>query len=279
MNTAKLLAHTSLAAGVVFTATAEYSLARRLGAMDAVAVMLPVAIDAYAIAALKRFRSFDITLSLLLMGAAQVSAHLLDSNVMPVNSWLVVVVSLLVPTAIWRTHALARDEDGADTKGVHSVKSIPAEYDVEREQVPVPVAVPGAYPARGVRVPAVPEAVPAGVRLLPIVARPEAPRHEIRDEIPVGVPAAEDARTRAEVHAEYVPDPPDNDVPEDDENPLDAVGVAWAAEQFKDELLAGKIPGIARIKSECRVGQDRAKEIQDAFREALPKLVVAGVSS
>lgn len=55
MNTPKLLAHTSLAAGVVFTATAEYSLARKMGAMEAVAVMLPVAIDAYAVAALKRF--------------------------------------------------------------------------------------------------------------------------------------------------------------------------------------------------------------------------------
>ncbi|WP_069759017.1 hypothetical protein [Streptomyces sp. LUP47B] len=113
MIPAKWLAHVSLAAGVVFTATAEYSLARRLGAQEAVAVMLPVAIDAYAIAALKRFRAFDIALSLLLMCAAQVSAHLLDSHVMPVNGWLVVVVSLLVPAAIWRTHALARDEQPA----------------------------------------------------------------------------------------------------------------------------------------------------------------------
>lgn len=142
MIPAKWLAHVSLAAGVVFTATAEYSLARRLGAQEPVAVMLPVAIDAYAIAALKRFRAFDIALSLLLMCAAQVSAHLLDSHVMPVNGWLVVVVSLLVPVAIWRTHALARDE------GVHGVE-IPAEpikadvirseTTVEVERVPVAV--------------------------------------------------------------------------------------------------------------------------------------------
>ncbi|PBD00281.1 hypothetical protein BX281_8400 [Streptomyces sp. Ag82_O1-15] len=135
MNTPKLLAHTSLAAGVVFTATAEYSLARKMGAMEAVAVMLPVAIDAYAVAALKRFRSFDITLSLLLMGAAQVSAHLLDSHVMRVNGWLVVIVSLLVPVAIWRTHALARDDDPTPAEPVEAFnpESLPP---VEVERVP-----------------------------------------------------------------------------------------------------------------------------------------------
>lgn len=133
MIPAKWLAHVSLAAGVVFTATAEYSLARRLGAQEPVAVMLPVAIDAYAIAALKRFRAFDIALSLLLMCAAQVSAHLLDSHVMPVNGWLVVVVSLLVPAAIWRTHALARDEHEAPAEPV--VEYAPA---VEVERMPEP---------------------------------------------------------------------------------------------------------------------------------------------
>jgi hypothetical protein len=144
MNTPKLLAHTSLAAGVIFTATAEYSLARKLGAMEAVAVMLPVAIDAYAVAALKRFRSFDITLSLLLMGAAQVSAHLLDSHVMKVNGWLVVIVSLLVPVAIWRTHALARDDDQAPAEpiGPEIIRTDPVAT-VER----VPEMVPALAPA------------------------------------------------------------------------------------------------------------------------------------
>jgi hypothetical protein len=140
MNTPKLLAHTSLAAGVIFTATAEYSLARQLGAMKPVAVMLPVAIDAYAVAALKRFRSFDITLSLLLMGAAQVSAHLLDSHVMRVNGWLVVVVSLLVPVAIWRTHALARDDEPAPAEPEpEPVVEAPPIVEVERVPEPYPI--------------------------------------------------------------------------------------------------------------------------------------------
>lgn len=263
MNTPKLLAHTSLAAGVVFTATAEYSLARKMGAMEAVAVMLPVAIDAYAVAALKRFRSFDITLSLLLMGAAQVSAHLLDSHVMKVNGWLVVIVSLLVPVAIWRTHALARDDDQAPAEGnlVDVIHEVPTAT-VER--------VPEAYPAIEAPVPAVPEAVPAGVRLLPIVAR--------LDHVPavaekVPVLAAEEPRTRSEVRAEYVPDDQ-----EPDDNPKYATdyGLGLAAEQFKDHLLAGNIPSIRAIKDRLSVGQNRAKELQDGFREAQVAWRLAG---
>ncbi|MFL5910523.1 MAG: hypothetical protein ACJ768_08170 [Gaiellaceae bacterium] len=153
----------SLAAGVAFTATAEYSLARRLGAQQPVAVMLPVAIDAYAIAALKRFRAFDIFLSLTLMCAAQVSAHLLDSHVMPVNGWLVAIVSLLVPVAIWRTHALARGEHDVPTEpkpaeytasvAVERVPEAPAQAPTQYALDPageelVPVAVPAAEPSR-----------------------------------------------------------------------------------------------------------------------------------
>jgi hypothetical protein len=98
----------SLAAGIAFTATAEYELARRLGAKPPIAVMLPVALDCYVIAALRWFRAFDIGLSLALMGAAQVAAHALEAGVLKVSLDLVTVVSLLVPIAIWRTHALAR---------------------------------------------------------------------------------------------------------------------------------------------------------------------------
>lgn len=98
----------SLAAGIAFTATAEYELARRLGAKPPIAVMLPVALDCYVIAALRWFRAFDIALSLLLMCAAQVAAHALEAGVIKVSLDLVTVVSLLVPISLWRTHALAR---------------------------------------------------------------------------------------------------------------------------------------------------------------------------
>ncbi|MFH9589152.1 hypothetical protein ACH4LS_28945 [Streptomyces luteogriseus] len=121
----------SLAAGIAFTAHAEYDLARTLGADPAIAVMLPVAIDAYVVAALRWFRALDVTLSLALMGAAQIGAHLLDARVMAVNIPLVVVVSLLVPVALWRTHALARSEDEVTTPApvctpAQVVTSVPA---------------------------------------------------------------------------------------------------------------------------------------------------------
>ncbi|WP_328314131.1 hypothetical protein OG432_30320 [Streptomyces sp. NBC_00442] len=258
MNTAKLLANTSLAAGVVFTATAEYSLARRLGAMEPVSVMLPVAIDAYAITALKRFRPFDIALSLLVMGAAQVAAHLLDSHVMPVNGWLVVVVSLLVPTAIWRTHALARDEVQAPVEAEpHAAADLLPVVDVER--------VPEPYPAIPAAVPAVPEAVPAGARLLPIVARPVAAERSAARMEPVAVSAAEYARTRPEVHVEYVPDVEPSDAAAEPDRPEDEL-TRLARKEFADLLDEGRIPAIRQLRDTYSIGQPRAQLIQQRLR-------------
>ncbi|MFD9221482.1 helix-turn-helix domain-containing protein [Streptomyces sp. NPDC060064] len=128
------LRRASLAAGVAFTATAEYELARRMGAAKPIAVMLPVVIDCYVMAALRWFRAFDIALSLALMGAAQVAAHALDAGVLEVDLRMVVVVSLLAPIAIWRTHALARD-----SRKTHSV---PVETDVVDVIHVSPAAVP-----------------------------------------------------------------------------------------------------------------------------------------
>ncbi|MFF4316721.1 hypothetical protein [Streptomyces sp. NPDC001507] len=110
-----MAARLSLAAGIAFTATAEYDLARTLGAHPVIAAMLPVAIDAYVVAALRWFRALDVTLSLGLMCAAQVAAHALEAGVITVTFRLVVVVSLLVPVALWRTHALARSESEVTT--------------------------------------------------------------------------------------------------------------------------------------------------------------------
>ncbi|MGW2284932.1 hypothetical protein [Streptomyces phaeochromogenes] len=112
------LTRLSLAAGIAFTAHAEYDLARTLGADRFIAAMLPVSIDAYVVAALRWFRALDITLSLSLMSAAQVAAHALDADVIAVTFELVVVVSLLVPVALWRTHALAREGEAVTTPAV-----------------------------------------------------------------------------------------------------------------------------------------------------------------
>jgi hypothetical protein len=141
--------------------------------------------------------------------------------------------------------------------------------------------------------PAPTNAVPEGARLLPIVARPEAPRDEIRDESRSLVLASEAPRTRAEVHAEYVPEEvwkADHEylmrAEEGTEgaevsnpaqaDPLTAMGLDWAAEQFKAELLAGNVPSIRAIKDRLHVGQTRAKEIQDGFKQARAAWALAG---
>ncbi|MDL5201197.1 hypothetical protein [Streptomyces sp. ALI-76-A] len=151
--------------------------------------------------------------------------------------------------------------------------------------------VPEVYPAPS-------NAVPAGVRLLPVVARPEPRTLELdafrgqpaRSGEPA-VLAAEARRTRPEVHAEYVPEQSAGEQGEDwridgdyadgqgnpaQGNPLGQLGLDWAAQQFKDELLAGQIPSIRAIKDRLSVGQNRAKEIQDGFRQAQAAWRLAG---
>ncbi|PJN00816.1 hypothetical protein CG740_23205 [Streptomyces sp. CB01201] len=129
----------SLVAGVGFTATAEYDLARTIGAAVPVAVLLPLALDVYVVAAIRRARGRDIALSLVLMGTAQVAAHMLAAHVVAVSVPLVAAVSLLVPLSIWRVHALAVPATKKQAKPGTGAGAVPA-ADIER--VPVPEAVP-----------------------------------------------------------------------------------------------------------------------------------------
>ncbi|MER7174211.1 hypothetical protein [Streptomyces mesophilus] len=105
-RTGTALVNIALAAGVLFTAVAEYHLARSLGADRFVAALLPVAIDVYVIAAVRRGRGRDIAGALTIMGAAQVAAHLLEAGRIGPTVPLIVGVSLLVPLVIWRVHTL-----------------------------------------------------------------------------------------------------------------------------------------------------------------------------
>jgi hypothetical protein len=200
------------------------------------------------------------------------ASHLVTAGLLPVNVPLVVAVSAIAPLVLWRVHRLA-DEPEAPAE--------PNLVDVARD-VPVPTVerVPDVYPVLETAVPAVPEAVPAGVRLLPIIARPEPVET-------VGVAASEPSRTRPEVHGEYVPEPvpdwtvsgtyadedgnPTEPDPTDDGygDPLSEYGLGLAAEAFKEQLLDGYVPSIRAIKAQLSVGQPRAKEIQDGFRQVL----------
>lgn len=245
-STRTWIRRTSTAAGLAYTAIAEYELARRLGARPPIAVMLPLALDCYVIAALKWFRAFDVALSLILMCAAQVAAHALDAGVVKVSLELVTVVSVLVPVALWRTHALARGEE-------HEARTPDPEYATAVERVPVPTPappVPEVYPALAEAVPAVPLAVPPGARLLPLIARPEPASAvpETAEEVPVPehVPAAE-------VHPGWPP----LDEPDDEPEYPDPL-IPRVRTDFPDET-----PGVRRLKETYGIGQPRAQRIRD----------------
>ncbi|QQM41970.1 hypothetical protein [Streptomyces liliifuscus] len=249
-STRTWIRRTSTAAGLAYTAIAEYELARRLGAQQPIAVMLPLSLDCYVIAALKWFRAFDVALSLILMCAAQVAAHALDAGVVKVSLELVTVVSILVPVALWRTHALARDE--------HEVPIEPVvEYAAAVERVPVPEA----YPELAEAVPAVPAAVPPGVRLLPIVARPgpvdEEPVPAAQVPVPEPVPEEQVHPDPHPLHDLFVGRGKEPEEPEDDPVYPDPL-IPQVQADFGNE-----VPGVRRLKETYSIGQGRAQRIRD----------------
>ncbi|MEU2859926.1 hypothetical protein ABZ672_16305 [Streptomyces mirabilis] len=269
---------------LVATASAEYELARQVGFNQWVAAAVPGALDIYTVRALRAHR--DVLAAVAAMIGVNAASHLVTAGLLPVNVPLVVAVSAIAPLVLWRVHRLA-DED---EKPVEPIKA-----DVIRsDSAPTVERVPEAYPVLETAVPAVPEAVPPGVRLLPLATScglSPAPSAALE---PSPVPAAEYARTRPEVHAEPVPEPvpdwtvsgeyadqndnPTEPGPTDDGygNPLSEYGVGLAAEQFKDQLLKGEIPSIRAIKTKLNVGQARATEIQERFRQAQVAWRLAG---
>ncbi|MFE2967873.1 hypothetical protein ACFXKC_30190 [Streptomyces sp. NPDC059340] len=260
---------------LVATASAEYELARQVGFNQWVAAAVPGALDIYTVRALRAHR--DVLTAVGAMIGVNAASHLVTARLLPVNVPLVVAVSAIAPLVLWRVHRLADEhETPVEPNLVDVIHDVPAPT-VER--------VPEAYPVLETAVPAVPEAVPAGVRLLPIVARSE-PVETVR------AVAAEPPSTRSEVHAEYVPEPvpdwtvsgeyadkdgnPTEPDPTDDGygDPLSEYGLGLAAEAFKEQLLEGDVPSIRAIKTQLSVGQPRAKEIQDGFRQVLLRQAV-----
>lgn len=246
---------------LVATASAEYELARAVGFNQWVAAAVPGALDIYTVRALRAGR--DVLAAVGAMIGVNAASHLVTAGLLPVNVPLVVAVSAIAPLVLWRVHRLT-DEHAEQVEAIkdNNVHLDPA-ASVER--------VPEVYPALGVRVPAVPEAVPAGVRLLPIVARQTAavttaPQGEGLPE-PVAVLAAEQPRTRAEVRAEYVPDP----VPEDDDEPVltpDPL-TPRARARYAHVLAANDVPGVRTLRTEYGIGQARAQRIRDELKAAL----------
>ncbi|WP_405677300.1 hypothetical protein OG292_22475 [Streptomyces sp. NBC_01511] len=95
----------TMLACVVVTAHGEWSLAVAAGYQPLVAGALPVAIDAYALRAMKTGR--EVFWPVALMVATNAAAHLVHAALLPVTAWLVVAVSAIAPVVLWRVHRLS----------------------------------------------------------------------------------------------------------------------------------------------------------------------------
>lgn len=144
---------------------------------------------------------------------------------------------------------------------------------VEVDRVPAPAPVPEVQAAAYPQLPAaVPKVVPAGVHLLPLMARPT----------PAPAPAvlaSAAPRTRPEVRAEYVPQtaaqPADVDPvePEDDSPPPPAEDTltARARADFLSDLIDGALPTYRALKERYGIGQQRATRIRAELEKGLPE--------
>jgi hypothetical protein len=97
----------ALLAALAVTASAEYELARAAGFGVYVAGGVPVALDVYAVRALRARR--DVAAVVVAMVAVQAAAHLVAAGLLAVSVPLVVAVSSIAPLVLWRVHTLAED--------------------------------------------------------------------------------------------------------------------------------------------------------------------------
>lgn len=123
-----LLAWGALAAALVGTASAEYSLALSVGFGTWTAACIPAALDLYAIRSIRAGR--DVWAAVLAMVVTNALSHLTASGLLPVAWPLVVAVSAIAPLVLWRVHRLAHH--------------VPAP---EPEPVPAPAPEPVPAPA------------------------------------------------------------------------------------------------------------------------------------
>ncbi|WP_405017396.1 hypothetical protein OHV05_10180 [Kitasatospora sp. NBC_00070] len=282
-----ILGWLAMAASIAVTAQGEWALATACGYHPIVAGALPVAIDAYAIRALRAGR--EVLAAVLAMVATNSAAHLLHGGMLTVSPWLVVAVSAIAPLVLWRVHALAPEasdqpfsrsrENAPEYPAVGSAGPTPPEVPEGPESVGSPgdlttslegavqagpsatlgAADPsGAYPIAAM---AYPKPVPGGH-----MAAPERVRLDFMP-LPTRARelAAEEPRTRSRVDAEYVPEDAWEAGTEETEDDL----AARARAEFADRLTDGKVPPIRDIRSVLAIGQARAQRVQDALRRDL----------
>lgn len=205
----------ALTAALVATASAEYELARAVGFNQFVAAAVPAALDLYTVRALRTGR--EVLAAVAAMIGVNAASHLVTTGLLPVNVWLVVAVAAIAPLVLWRVHSLGTGHDEPADRGDIDTVAVPevtAPVTVERVTDDQPYALAG-----------VPELVPAGVRMLPLVARPEPEKpfvfdHSRQQYVPSGVPsryidwpAPEEPPVVTDPYEEWSPDLDDEGYP------------------------------------------------------------------
>lgn len=221
-----LLAWGALAAALVGTASAEYSLALSVGFGTWTAACIPAALDLYAIRSIRAGR--DVWAAVLAMVVTNALSHLTASGLLPVAWPLVVAVSAIAPLVLWRVHRLAHHVPAPEPEPVPAPDPEPVPAPV-LEAVPAPVSEPVQLTVDGGEVPypTTPDA--------PAADRPRRTRTAATDRTPrkvsARVPAQSDADLIESARTEY----------------------------------AGATPSVRALRTRYGIGQVRAQRVRDAL--------------
>ena len=225
------LSWAALAAALVVTANAEYTLARECGYNQWVAGAVPGALDVYTVRALRSHR--DVAASVIALVAVNAASHLLRAGMIPMHPALVIAVSAIAPLVLWRVHALRYpDHSRAASAEAHSVQS-----DASAEVQPTPSAC-------------IPDAV----------VQPDACIPNASAEVQSSVDAV--VQPNAQPDANAVVQPTEVHLA------AECSALLAAARALAADAPNGRVP-LRRLQAELHIGQRRAQELQRAL-ETLP---------
>ncbi|WP_354641083.1 hypothetical protein [Kitasatospora camelliae] len=247
------LAWLAMGAAVTVSAHGEWALAVESGFHPWVAAGLPLALDTYALRALRAGR--EVFAPVLGMIATNAAAHLLSAGVLRPDWRLIVLVSAIAPLVLWRVHVLHATET---TVPVREPKT----------ELPPLWAEPA--PAVSAAVPAYPVAVPTPAEPEPVAVAEPVRELEFSPLPPWPAPAAETPRTRPQPVDEYVSEPggyAGYTAADQQEEPSGVDELTpVAAARFAEVLASGRLPSVRTLRAEYGIGQPRAQRVRDALR-------------
>ncbi|MEV4611674.1 hypothetical protein AB0K43_03600 [Kitasatospora sp. NPDC049258] len=267
-----VLAWLAMGAAVTVSAHGEWALAVQSGFHPVVAAGLPLALDTYALRALRAGR--EVFPPVLGMIATNAAAHLLAAGILHPGWQLIALVSAIAPLVLWRVHVL-HTKDATEPAPADGRLPEPDLPPLWAEPVPAVPGPAGVYPAA---VPAVPGPHPAAV-LEPVVAPVEAAPELLFMPLPARpAPAADPEPTRPHHVDGYVPEDDEYTgytAPDQQEDPgtVDEL-LPVAAARFAGVLANGGLPSVRTLRAEYGIGQPRAQRVRDALRPLVGAKVV-----